>query len=205
MLAGTPIIVSAARGDERAGVRRDGDGHLWIAHWTADRPNRVAGTRLEGLQPAQIAGPDASAVGARQPAAVRAVQVRADDGTWHPAEVAPGAWVAFVERDGNAAGLPPVRLLGEDGALVSRAEPRWIASSRPLERHERAAVAPSFSGVGTCPVCGANDWNAAPADNSRWHVSPPGSGSGSGEHVFCAVCGHNDGGVTAFFAATRRS
>jgi hypothetical protein len=193
VLAGTPIVVSAARGDERAGVRRDGDGHLWIAHWTADRPDRVAGTRLEGLRPAQISGPCRSAVGARLPAMTRAVRVRDDDGTWHAAEVAPGAWVAFVERDGNAGGLPPVRLLDADGALVSRAEPGWIASSRPLERHERAALAAGSSGVGgACPACGADDWRASPSDG------------GTGEHVFCAVCGHADGGVTAFFAATRR-
>jgi hypothetical protein len=204
VLAGTPIIVSAALGDERAGVRRDGDGRLWIAHWTADRADRVAGTRLEGLQPAQITGPRTSAVGARLPATGRAVQVRDDDGTWHPAQVAPGAWVAFVERDGDAAGLPPVRLLDADGALVSRAEPGWIASSRALDRHERAALAAGPSGVGdACPACGADDWHAAPAHTDRSHASP--SGGGTGEHVFCAVCGHNDGAVTAFFAAVRRT
>jgi hypothetical protein len=34
VLAGTPILVSAALGDQRAGVRRDGKGHLWIAEPT---------------------------------------------------------------------------------------------------------------------------------------------------------------------------
>ena len=55
MPAGTPILLSAAHGDHLARVRRDTqEGHLGIAHWTADRPDRVAGTRLEGLEPARI-------------------------------------------------------------------------------------------------------------------------------------------------------
>jgi len=204
VLAGTPIIVSVARGDERGGVRRDGEGHLWIAHWTADRPDRVAGTRFEGLRPAQIIGPRRSVVGARLPATARAVQVRDDNGTWHPAQVAPGAWVAFVERDDDAAGLPPVRLRGADGAIVSRTDPESVAASRPLERHERAALAADPSrGGNACPACGADDWRAAPARTGRLGASP--AGGVTGEHVFCAVCGHDDGGVRAFLAATRRT
>jgi hypothetical protein len=187
VLAGTPILVSVARGEMRAAVRRDADGHLWIAHWTAESPDRVAGTRLEGLRPAQISGPGCSAVGARLPAAARSVEVRDDDGTWRPAAVGDGAWVTFVRRDDVAVGLPPVRLRGADGALVFRADPRWMASSRPLARHERLGPA----GIGPlCPACGADDWRAAP------------SGSGAGEHVFCGVCGHDDGAVRAFLTAT---
>jgi hypothetical protein len=189
VLAGTPIVVSTALADQCAGVRRDDEGHLWLAHWAADRPERVAGTRLEGFGAAQIAGPGWVAVGARLPAEARAVQVRDGDGTWRPAVVAGGAWVAFARRDESAARLPPVRARDSEGALVFRADPRWIASARPLGDDESRAIALSGMGPG-CPSCGADAWHAAPTD------------SGQGEHVFCAVCGENDGSVSAFFGAT---
>ena len=54
---------------EHAGIRRDADGFLWISHWRDASPNRVAGTRLEGSEPAQIRGPDRSAVGGVLPPA----------------------------------------------------------------------------------------------------------------------------------------
>jgi hypothetical protein len=190
VLAGTPIVVSAALADDHAGVRRDDEGHLWLAHWVADRPDRVAGTRLEGLGPAQIAGPGWAAVGARLPAGARAVEVRDDDGTWRPAAVAGGAWVAFAQRDDGAPGLPPVRVRDSEGGLVFRSDPQWLESARPLGDGERAALAVGGFGP-SCPSCGADAWHAAPTDR------------GQGEHVFCAVCGENDGSVRAFFSATR--
>jgi hypothetical protein len=189
VLAGTPIVVSAAFGDERAGVRRDGEGHLWIAHWTAERSDRVAGTRLEGLQPAQIAGPGWSAIGARAPAGAHAVEVRDDDGTWRAAALAGGAWVGFARREGQPAGLPPARARDAEGALVFRGEPTWTAAARRLDANERLAIATTLGPA--CPACDADDWRAAPA------------AGGDGEHVFCGVCGQHDGSVTAFFSATR--
>lgn len=186
MLAGTPIVVSAALADQRAGVRRDDEGCLWLAHWTVDRAQHVAGTRLEGLRPAQIAGPGWAAVGARVPAGAHAVEVRDDDGTWRSAAVGGGAWVAFARRDGEAPSLPHVRVRDSEGALLFRGEPGWSGSARQLREDEIAACG---FGAG-CPSCGADAWRAAPADTG-------------GEHVFCAVCGENDGSVRAFFSATR--
>ena len=42
--------------------------------------------------------------------------------------------------------------------------------------------------VSACPVCGAEDWRAAPA--------------GNGERVFCARCDHNDGAISVFWSAS---
>jgi hypothetical protein len=54
VLAGTLILVEASQGEDRAGVRRDAEGFLWISLWRDAEPERVAGTRLEGVEPAQI-------------------------------------------------------------------------------------------------------------------------------------------------------
>jgi hypothetical protein len=189
VLAGTPIVVSAAFGNERAGVRRDGDGHLWIAHWTAERPDRVAGTRLESLRVAHISGPGWVAVGGRLATAARSVDVRDDDATWRPATVGGGAWVAFARSEREDGRPPPLRMSDAEGALVFRGEPEWAAAARRLQADERLAVTAGRDP--TCPACGADDWRAAPADG------------GHGEYVFCAVCGHNDGSISAFFSATR--
>jgi hypothetical protein len=192
VLAGTPILVSAARGDHRAGVRRDGEGRLWIAHWTAERPDRVAGTRLEGLDPACIGGPEWWVVGARAPAGVRAVEARDEAGAWHPGAVAQGAWVAFVDGGPQDHGIPPVRLRDATGGLVSRAAPERLQTARRLEEHELRLLAMGPTAIGgPCPVCRADDWRAAPA------------AGGSGERVFCAVCGHDDGANRAFWASAR--
>jgi Zn ribbon nucleic-acid-binding protein len=194
VLHGTPILVSAARGDDRAGVRRDEEGHLWIATWTVERPGRVVGTRLEGLDPAQIGGPGWWVVGARLPEGVRSVEARDEDGAWHAATVANGAWVAFVAGAAETVGMPPLRMRDAAGELVSRVPAERRQAARRLQPGEAQALTISRAGAGpACPACGANDWRAAPA------------GSGAvGERVFCAVCGHDDGGVRSFFAATRR-
>jgi hypothetical protein len=188
VLAGTPILVSAAHGDHLAGVRRDAEeGQLWVAHWTSDRPDRVAGTRLEGREPARIGLPGAWIVGARLPDGVATVDVRGEDGTWRAATLGDGAWVVIVDGGADAAGIPPIRMLDAAGALVSRADPAWLETARRLTAHETELLAsgPHVLG-GPCPVCWTFDWRAAPA--------------GSGERIFCARCGHNVGAVTVFLA-----
>jgi hypothetical protein len=191
VLASTPILVSAARGDDRAGVRRDDEGHLWIATWTLDRQDRVAGTRLEGLDPARIGGPGWWAIGGRLPDAARSVEARDEAGAWRAAEVARGAWVVFVDG-GPESDMPPLRLRDAGGHVVSRTPAGRLATARRLEPHELRllAMGPSQLG-GDCPSCGADDWRAAPA------------GSGDGERIFCAVCGHDDGATRAFWGASR--
>ena len=188
MLAGTPILVSAAHGDHFAGVRRDAEeGHLWLAHWTADRPDNVAGTRLEGREPARIGMPGAWIIGARLPEGVAKVDVRGASGTWYAAALREGAWVVVVDGGEQAIGIPPIRMLDAAGALVSRAEPGWLEAARKLSAQETELLAQGPHELGgPCPVCWSYDWRAAPA--------------GSGERTFCARCGHNDGATTAFFA-----
>jgi hypothetical protein len=66
-VSGAPILVSTSRADDRVGVRRAADASLWLSHWTANRPHRVGGTRLEGLEPAEIGGEDWWIVGGRLP------------------------------------------------------------------------------------------------------------------------------------------
>lgn len=190
MLAGTPILVSAAHGDHFAGVRRDIEqGHLWIAHWTADRPDRVAGTRLEGLEPARIGVPGWWIVGARLPDSVATVDVRGESGTWHAATLDNGAWVAFADGGEDAMGIPPIRLLDAHGELVSRAPSSWIETARPLTGHETELVAKSSHEIGVpCPVCWSYDWRLAPAE-----------GGAAGRRIFCARCGHNDGSASGFW------
>jgi hypothetical protein len=188
VLAGTPILVSAAHGDHLAGVRRDAEeGHLWLAHWTADRPDRVAGTRLEGPEPARIGLPGAWIVGARLPDGVANVDVRSASGTWQTATLGDGAWVAVVDGGEDAVGIPPSRMLDARSALVLRAAPAWLETARKLTAQEAELLASGPHALGgPCPVCWSYDWRAAP--------------DGSGERIFCARCGHNDGATTAFFA-----
>lgn len=191
MLAGTPILVSAARGDHRAGVRRDEEGQLWIAHWTVERPDRVAGTRLEGLDPARIGGPGWWAVGGRLPDSARSVQACDEAGAWLSAELAGGAWVVFVDG-GPQTDMPPLRLRDAIGRVVSRTPAGRLETARRLEPRELRLLAMGPTAIGgPCPVCETDDWRAAPA------------AGGSGQRVFCAVCGHDDGANHAFWAAAR--
>jgi hypothetical protein len=185
VLAGTPILVSVALGEHFAGVRRDAqEGHLWIAHWMADRPERVAGTRLEGADPASIGIPGWWAVGGRLPARVASVDARGDSGTWHPAAVGESAWVVFVDGPENSAGLPPIRMLDARGELVSRAPE---GPSRELTAQQAQLLAMSPGGLGgVCPVCATEDWRAAPF--------------GIAERIFCARCGHTNGAAHGFWA-----
>ena len=109
---------------ERAGIRRDADGFLWISHWRDASPNRVAGTRLEGSEPAQIRGPDRSAVGGVLPPGARSAVVRGADWAWHTAEVGhePGL------RSHRTTLMPPARL--RSGSAMS-AESWCRARRRP--------------------------------------------------------------------------
>lgn len=189
MLAGTPILVSTKRGEHNAGVRRAQDGSLWVAHWTDDRPERVAGTQLEDLRAAHIGVPGYSAVGARLAPGAVLVDVLGDDEDWHRAAVAQEAWIVFVPRELNAwghppAGVPPVRLLNDKGVIVSQVSPALAQTSRPLGP-ERAQLLR----LGYCPVCGAQDWRVARV------------ATGGGELVFCGACGHGGDGATQFWTA----
>jgi hypothetical protein len=190
VLARTPILISAAHGHHLAGVRRDAqEGDLWIAHWTADRPDRVAGTRLEGLEPARIGVPGWWIVGARLPEAVATVDVRGGSGTWHAATVGNGAWVAFADGGEDVMGIPPIRLLDAHGELVSRAPAGWVEAARSLTDQETELLAEGPHDVGgPCPVCWNYDWRLAPAQ-----ADAPGG------RIFCARCGHNDGAASVFW------
>jgi hypothetical protein len=190
VLAGTPILVSAARGDHLAGVRRDTqEGRLWIAHWMADRPDRVAGTRLEGLEAARIGVPGWWIVGARLPESVATVDVRGHSGTWYPATVDNDAWVAFADGGEDDMGIPPIRMLDVHGELVSRAPADWVHAARSLSAQEAELLARSSHEVGgPCPVCWTYDWRLAPAQD----------GAVEGR-IFCARCGHSDGAASGFW------
>lgn len=190
MLAGTPILVSAAHGEHHGAVRRDAQGDLWISHWIADRPERVAGTRLEGREPARIGVRGSWIVGGRLPNGVAKVQARGESGTWHAAALGNGAWVGFVDGREHGSGLPPIRMLDGDGEIVSRAAPGAIDTARRLTAQEADLIAmgPGELG-GACPVCETDDWRAAPA--------PAGS---LGERIFCARCGHSDGAARGFWS-----
>jgi hypothetical protein len=192
VLAGTPILVSAAHGDHLAGVRRDAqEGHLWLAHWTADRPDRVAGTRLEGLEPARIGVPGWWIVGARLPESVATVDVRGESGSWHAATVANGAWVAFADGGEDVTGIPPIRLLDAHGDIVSRAPADWVEAARSLTDQEAELLAKGRHDVaGPCPVCWSYDWRLAPAQ-----AGAPGG------WIFCARCGHDDGAASVFWGS----
>lgn len=187
MLKDAAILVGAEHGDQCAGVRRDADGGLWISHWTADRPERVAGTLLEAMRPAAIRGPEWAALGGRLPESASMAEALGGDDAWHLAEAANGAWVLFVPYDQDAPGLPAVRFSDTTGAMVPRMNV-GAGESRRLGPHEARLLAMSPSGLGgTCPVCGAEDWRAKPAER------------GSGEIVFCARCGHTDGASVGFW------
>jgi hypothetical protein len=190
VLAGTPILVMTSHDDKRAGVRRDADGFLWISLWWEAAPDRVAGTRLDGVEPAQIRGPDRSAIGGVLPHGARSAEVRGADEAWHRAAVGEGAWVAFVPHDAHASGLPAVRFGDERGALVSRATSRALSSARRVDAGQAQLLARSRSGLGgACPACGATDWRAVRSGS----VS-------SAEQIFCGVCGHSDGAVHGFWS-----
>ena len=191
MVADTPILVMTRHDDARAGVRRDADGFLWISLWPEAAPNRIAGTRLEGVEPAQILGPDWVAVAGMLPQGARSAEVRGADEAWHSAEVGEGAWVAFAPHDAGApAGLPVVRFCDERGVLVSRATSSALSSARRVDAGQAQLLARTPSGLGgACPACGATDWRAV------------GSGSVRGaERIFCGVCGHSDGAVHGFWS-----
>jgi hypothetical protein len=190
VLAGTSILVMMSHGDRRAGVRRDAEGFLWISLWRDAAPDRVAGTRLEGVEPAQIRGPDWSAVGGVLPHGARSAEVRGGDEGWHRAEVGERAWVAFVPCDGDAPGLPAVRFGDERGALVSRATSGALSSARRVAAAQAQLLARSPSGLGGgCPACGATDWRAVRSGSVA-----------SAERIFCGVCGHTDGAVYGFWS-----
>jgi hypothetical protein len=186
VLAGTAILVMTSHDDKRAGVRRDAEGCLWISLWWEAAPDRVAGTRLEGVEPAQIRGPDWSAVGGVLPEGARSAEVRGADEAWQRAEVGEGSWVAFIPWEAGAFALPAIRFADERGALVSSA----LASARRVDAGQAQLLARSPSGLGgVCPACGATDWRAAR------------SGCGSStERIFCGVCGHSDGAVHGFWS-----
>ena len=151
----------------------------------------MAGTRLEGLEPARIGIPGWWIVGARLPESVATVEVRGESGTWHPATLGGGAWVAFADGSEDATGIPPIRLLDAHTELVSRAAPGWAEVARPLTEQETALLAKGPHEIGgPCPVCWTFDWHAAPAGNHA-----------IGERIFCARCGHNDGAVSSFWGA----
>jgi hypothetical protein len=195
MLAGTPILVMTAQDDLRAGVRRDGEGFLWISTWREARPDSVAGTRLEGLRPAQIGELGCAAIGGALPEGARSGEVLGRDGAWHRAELAGGAWVAIVPWDhDDPRGLAPVRFHDGAGERISRADPAELSRARTLAEHEARLLARGGRLGGRCPVCGAEDWRAASAAR------------GTGEHIFCGACGHSDGGVHGFWrpSVTRR-
>lgn len=188
MLKDAAILVRAEHDDQRAGVRRDADGGLWISYWIADKPERVAGTLLEEMRPAAIRGPERAAFGGRLPESASMAEALGEDDAWHLAEAANGAWVLFVPYGQHTLGLPAVRFSDSTGALVPRMDVA-AGESRRLEAHEARLLAMSTSGLGgTCPVCGAEDWRARRAEG------------GSGEVVFCSECGHTDGGSGTFYA-----
>jgi len=186
VLADTRILVTTRRDDATAAVRRDADGHSWISLWPEARPDRVAGSRLEGVEPARILGPDWLAVGGMLPPSATSAEVRGEDDAWHPAEVSEGAWVAFAPHDAGApGGLPAVRFCDDRGAPVSRAISTDLSSARRLDAGQAELLASGASGLGgTCPACGATDWRAVAAGPA------PGA-----ERIFCGVCGHGDGAV----------
>ena len=190
VLAGTPILVMTSHDGERAGIRRDADGFLWISHRRDASPNRVPGTRLEGSEPAQIRGPDRSAVGGVLPPGARSTVVRGADWAWHTAEVGhePGL------RSHRTTLMPPARL--RSGSAMS-AESWCRARRRPrfpppgvLTRikHQLLARGPSKLG-GACPASGASDWRVVVSGSAP-----------SAERIFCGVCGHNHGAVYGFWS-----
>jgi hypothetical protein len=189
MLQDAAIIVGAEHGDQCAGVRRDADGGLWISHWTADKPRRVAGTLLEGMRPAAIRGPEWAALGGRLPESASMAEALGEDDAWHLAEAADGCWVLFVPYHQEVPGVPAVRFSDTAGAMVPLMNV-GAAESRQLEAHEARLLAMSPSGLGgACPVCGSEAWLAKRAE------------SGSGEIVSCARCGHSDGCSVRFWGA----
>ena len=118
----------------------DQDGDLWMSHWRDVQADRVGGTRLEGIEPAQIAGqedarPDWAAIGGRLIPGAVTVEVRDDGGVWCRAATENGARVAFITRSTAGRGLPPrglppVRFTDHAGRLVPRIPE--IAPSPPI-------------------------------------------------------------------------
>jgi hypothetical protein len=191
MQPGDEVLVSVHRGEDRAGIVREADGRLWLAHGRA--PALHAITALDGLEPAQIGGPGWTAVGGALPPAARTAHARGSDGGWEPAATGGGTWIAFVVADERHA-LPAVRFRDEHGALVSRAAPDVRAAARRIDTAEAERLTRLGTSVGgVCPVCEARDWRATP------------SAAGLGEHVFCGICGHSDGGAIGTWSPTRAS
>lgn len=182
------LLVSVSHGDDRAGIIREGDGRLWIAHGHASTPRAI--TLLRGLEPGHVGGPGWTAVGGVLPPRARTAQALGSDGSWQEAAIAGGAWVAFVVAD-DRHWPPPARFRDEQGALVSRADQDVLAAARRIAPDEADRLARLEASVGgVCPVCEARDWRGTPAT------------AGVGEHVFCAVCGHSVPGVFASWSAT---
>jgi hypothetical protein len=184
MLSNASIVVAAAWGEDRAVVRRDSKGELWVSHWKAHEPHRVAGTQLQGPWPAQIHGTGWSAIGGTVPKSAKFVTILAQDGTDVAAEVTDGAWIAFVPEERLAERLPPIGFQDEVGALV--AQTVTLTPTRTLSNDE-AQLLPSTGGgvapTGVCPVCGAENWQAG--------TEQP----GSAERIWCGTCGYSDGAV----------
>jgi hypothetical protein len=149
----------------------------------------VAGTRLEGLEPARIGVGGWWIVGARLPEAVATVDVRGESGTWHAATIGDGAWVAFADGGEDVVGIPPIRLIDARGELISRAPAGWVETARPLTDQEAKLLAMGPHEIGgPCPVCWTKDWRLVPAQ----------AGALAGQ-IFCARCGHSDGAATGFW------
>jgi len=199
MLEHAHVLVEVERDAHRAGVRMDAQGDLWLAHWHAARPGRVAGARLDGPRPARIDGrdegrPDWAALGGRLPPGAAAADVRDDAGAWCRAAAGHGAWVVFVARSTRTAGLPPVRFVDAAGALTPARPRERLLAGAPLDGERRRLLAHAgTTGGGPCPVCGGDDWRTEPFE-------PPSSGL----RIFCAACGFDDGAARAFWAPAAR-
>jgi hypothetical protein len=197
MLEGTPVLVEVGLREHRAGVRMDADGDLWVAHWRAEAPERVAGTRLDGFRAAQIQGrddgsPDWAAVGGRLPPGAVIAKVRDEDCLWCRAATGHGASAVFVDRSINGSNLPPVRFADARGTLVpARARERLRAAARLGEEHRRLLARTGAIGGGPCPVCGGTDWRTELVERPAM-----------GQRIFCADCGHDDGGSRVFYSGT---
>jgi hypothetical protein len=176
-------------------MRMDVAGDLYVAHWHAARPDRVAGTRLDGPGPAQIAGvdPDGSgwaAVGGRLPPGASAANAQDRAGAWSRAATGHGAWAVFVDRAGDAPGLMPVRFSDARRRRVPARTPEQLRAGRALSPEQTSLFARLRPTAGTCRACGSVAWRMEPAD-------PP----AHGVRISCGSCGHDDGGTHAFFAA----
>lgn len=173
VLSRARILAEARRAQQRAAVRRDKDGAVWVTHWTSSRPGRVAGTQLRGSQAAKIRGPDWTVVGGVLPVDATAARVRDERDCWVQATAAQGAWIAFISVAPRL-GLPPIRFHDQAGeAIFTPPQLKY----RDTERPEARGPAPF------CEACGADNWRSASA------------AEGHGKIIFCGSCGFYDGAV----------